>query len=64
MDELNPRDVVYSSEGVTVLIDELSQRELGDKLTIDLTSYGFKLSTPNEILSYNLKLDERVQPIE
>lgn len=58
LDEPNQDEIVTDEEGVVIMIDDSSQSVLGEQVTMDYTSFGFKLTTPNEILSYNLHMEK------
>ncbi|WP_134703501.1 hypothetical protein [Ammoniphilus sp. YIM 78166] len=57
LDEPNREEVVAEEEGVVLMIDGPSRAVLGEQVTMDYGSFGFKLTTPNEILSYNLQME-------
>ncbi len=57
LDELNKKEVAAEEVGVVIMIDEPSRLVLGEQVTMDYGSYGYKLTTPNEILSYNLQME-------
>lgn len=58
-DDPRKNDTVVEVEGIPFYIDRFTQRYVGDDLQFDYhPAYGFKLSSPNEILSYGLTVYE------
>jgi uncharacterized protein YqkB len=57
LDDPRKNDTVVETDGFTFYIDRFTQRYVDDNLTLDYDpAYGFKLSNPDEILSYGLTL--------
>lgn len=59
LDEPNSDEIVTEEEGVVIVIDEPSRLVLGEQVTMDYTNFGFKLTTPSEILAYNLHMEKK-----
>lgn len=60
LDESRKNDTVIEIEHLKVYIDRFTQRYLDENLTLDFdATQGFKLFSPNEIISQGLTLFDR-----